>query len=309
MVKLYVTKNRGNTDMKIRTMGRHIRDAFKSLFRNGLMTFGAVSAVSMILLIVGVFVSLLFNVNKIGSDIENDVNVRVFIDLAADQTKTDELEAKIKALDGVESITFRSKDEELEDVTKNFGEELSLFKNDANPLRNAFDVKAVEPQKTSAIAKAIEGMDYVARVRYGEARADNLFRIIATARNIGAVVILGLLALAMFLISNTIRATIYARRTEIQIMRLVGATKAYIRWPFFLEGGMIGLIGSIIPIGLVWSVYLWVYKGGSDFFSGSSFSLLDPNPFLIYVSAGMVAIGVLIGAFGSVLSMRKFLKK
>jgi len=82
--------------MKIRTMGRHIRDAFKSLFRNGLMTFGAVSAVSMILLIVGVFVSLLFNVNKIGSDIENDVNVRVFIDLAADQTKTDELEAKIK---------------------------------------------------------------------------------------------------------------------------------------------------------------------------------------------------------------------
>ena len=80
-------QEQGNTDMKIRTMGRHIRDAFKSLFRNGLMTFGAVSAVSMILLIVGVFVSLLFNVNKIGSDIENDVNIRVFIDLAADQTK------------------------------------------------------------------------------------------------------------------------------------------------------------------------------------------------------------------------------
>ena len=154
MVKLYVTKNRGNTDMKIRTMGRHIRDAFKSLFRNGLMTFGAVSAVSMILLIVGVFVSLLFNVNKIGSDIENDVNVRVFIDLAADQTKTDELEAKIKALDGVESVTFRSKDEELEDVTKNFGEELSLFKNDANPLRNAFDVKAVEPNRRHGLCSA-----------------------------------------------------------------------------------------------------------------------------------------------------------
>lgn len=270
--------------MKIRTMGRHIRDAFKSLFRNGLMTFGSVSAVSMILLIVGVFVSLLFNVNKIGSDIENDVNVRVYIDLAADQEKTDQLEAKIKELADVESVTFRSKDEELEDVTKSFAEEFSLFKNDGNPLRNAFDVKAKEPQKTSAVAKAIEGMDYVARVRYGEARADNLFRIIATARNIGAVIIVGLLALAMFLISNTIRSTIYSRRTEIEIMRLVGATKAYIRWPFFLEGGMIGLLGSIIPIGLVWSIYLWIYKGGSDFFSGSSFSLLDPNPFLIYVS-------------------------
>lgn len=295
--------------MKIRTMGRHIRDAFKSLFRNGLMTFGSVSAVAMILLIVGVFVSLLFNVNKIGSDIENDVNVRVYIDLAADQEKTDQLEAKIKELADVESVTFRSKDEELEDVTKSFAEEFSLFKNDGNPLRNAFDVKAKEPQKTSAVAKAIEGMDYVARVRYGEARADNLFRIIATARNIGAVIIVGLLALAMFLISNTIRSTIYSRRTEIEIMRLVGATKAYIRWPFFLEGGMIGLLGSIIPIGLVWSIYLWIYKGGSDFFSGSSFSLLDPNPFLIYVSLAMAAIGITIGAFGSILSMRRFLKK
>ena len=295
--------------MKIRTMGRHIRDAFKSLFRNGLMTFGSVSAVSMILLIVGVFVSLLFNVNKIGSDIENDVNVRVYIDLAADQEKTDQLEAKIKELADVESVTFRSKDEELEDVTKSFAEEFSLFKNDGNPLRNAFDVKAKEPPQTSAVAKAIEGMDYVARVRYGEARADNLFRIIATARNIGAVIIVGLLALAMFLISNTIRSTIYSRRTEIEIMRLVGATKAYIRWPFFLEGGMIGLLGSIIPIGLVWSIYLWIYKGGSDFFSGSSFSLLDPNPFLIYVSLAMAAIGITIGAFGSILSMRRFLKK
>ena len=295
--------------MKIRTMGRHIRDAFKSLFRNGLMTFGSVSAVSMILLIVGVFVSLLFNVNKIGSDIENDVNVRVYIDLAADQEKTDQLEAKIKELADVESVTFRSRDEELEDVTKSFAEEFSLFKNDGNPLRNAFDVKAKEPQKTSAVAKAIEGMDYVARVRYGEARADNLFRIIATARNIGAVIIIGLLALAMFLISNTIRSTIYLRKTEIEIMRLVGATKAYIRWPFFLEGGMIGLLGSIIPIGLVWSIYLWIYKGGSDFFSGSSFSLLDPNPFLIYVSLAMAAIGITIGAFGSILSMRRFLKK
>ena len=295
--------------MKIRTMGRHIRDAFKSLFRNGLMTFGAVSAVSMILLIVGVFVSLLFNVNKIGSDIENDVNVRVLIDLAADQEKTDELEAKIKALDDVESVTFRTKDEELDDVTKNFAEELSLFKNDGNPLRNAFDVKAKEPKKTSKIAQEIKSMDYVAVVRYGDARADNRFKIVETVRNIGGVVILGLLALAMFLISNTIRAAIYSRRTEIEIMRLVGATKAYIRWPFFIEGGMIGLIGSIIPIGLVWSIYLWFYKGGSDFFAGSNFSLLDPNPFLIYVSLAMVAIGVVIGAFGSILSMRRFLKK
>ena len=114
--------------MKIRTMGRHIRDALKSLFRNGLITFGSVSAVSMILLIVGVFVSLLFNVNKIGSDIENDVNVRVYIDLAADQEKTDQLESKIKELADVESVTFRSKDEELDELEKLRRENIRLKK-------------------------------------------------------------------------------------------------------------------------------------------------------------------------------------
>lgn len=295
--------------MKIRTMWRHIRDAFKSLFRNGWSTFGAISAVSMVLLLVGIFVSLLFNMNKIATDVEQDVNVRVYIDLAADETKTAELKAAIEALDTVDTVKFRSKDEELEDITKSVAQEFELFKNDSNPLRDAFDVSTKNPKQTKEVANVIEKMDYVARVNYGGARADTLFKVISTARNVGIGVISVLLIIALFLISNTIRATIHARRTEIEIMQLVGATKAYIRWPFFLEGGMIGLLGSIIPIGLVWSIYLWIYKGGSDFFSGSSFSLLDPNPFLIYVSLAMAAIGITIGAFGSILSMRRFLKK
>lgn len=295
--------------MKIRTMGRHIRDAFKSLFRHGLMTFGAISAVSMTLLLVGIFVSLLFNVNKIASDIEQDVNVRVYIDLAADEAKTAELEEQIKQLEAVDTVTFRSKDEELEDITKSVAQEFELFKNDSNPLRNAYDVSTKNPKQTKEVAALIEKMDYVARVNYGGARADNLFKIVATTRNIGIGVIAVLLLIAIFLISNTIRGTIYARRTEIEIMQLVGATKAYIRWPFFLEGGMIGILGSILPIGLLWMLYLWIYKGGTDFLAGSNFSLLAPNPFLVRLSIILAAIGLLIGSFGSLFSMRRFLKK
>ena len=295
--------------MKIRTMWRHIRDAVKSLFRNGWSTFGAISAVSMVLLLVGIFVSLLFNMNKIATDVEQDVNVRVYIDLAADEAKTEELKAAIQALDAVDTVKFRSKDEELDDITKSVAQEFELFKNDSNPLRNAFDVSTKNPNQTKEVAKTIEKMDYVARVNYGGARADTLFKVISTSRNVGIGVIAVLLIIALFLISNTIRATIHARRTEIEIMQLVGATKAYIRWPFFLEGGFIGLIGSIVPIAVLWGLYLWIYKGGSDFFSGSNFSLLAPNPFLYRLSLAMAGVGVLIGSFGSIFSMRRFLKK
>ena len=284
--------------MRIRTMWRHIRDAVKSLFRNGWSTFGAISAVSMVLLLVGIFVSLLFNMNKIATDVEQDVNVRVYIDLAADETKTEELKAAIQALDAVNTVKFRSKDEELDDITKSVAQEFELFRNDSNPLRNAFDVSTKNPNQTKEVAKTIEKMDYVARVNYGGARADTLFKVISTSRNVGIGVIAVLLIIALFLISNTIRATIHARRTEIEIMQLVGATKAYIRWPFFLEGGFIGLIGSIVPIAVLWGLYLWVYKGGSDFFSGSNFSLLAPNPFLYRLSLAMAGVGVLIGSFG-----------
>ncbi len=295
--------------MKIRTMVRHIRDAVKSLLRNGWSTFGAISAVSMVLLLVGIFVSLLFNMNKIATDVEQDVNVRVYIDLAADETKTEELKAAIQALDAVDTVKFRSKDEELDDITKSVAQEFELFKNDSNPLRNAFDVSTKNPNQTKEVATTIEKMDYVARVNYGGARADTLFKVISTSRNVGIGVIAVLLIIALFLISNTIRATIHARRTEIEIMQLVGATKAYIRWPFFLEGGFIGLIGSIVPIAVLWGLYLWIYKGGSDFFAGSNFSLLAPNPFLYHLSLAMAGVGVLIGSFGSIFSMRRFLKK
>ena len=295
--------------MKIRTMWRHIRDAVKSLFRNGWSTFGAISAVSMVLLLVGIFVSLLFNMNKIATDVEQDVNVRVYIDLAADETKTEELKAAIQALDAVDTVKFRSKDEELDDITKSVAQEFELFRNDSNPLRNAFDVSTKNPKQTKEVATAIEKMHYVARVNYGGAKADTLFKVISTSRNVGIGVIAVLLIIALFLISNTIRATIHARRTEIEIMQLVGATKAYIRWPFFLEGGFIGLIGSIVPIAVLWGLYLWVYKGGSDFFAGSNFSLLAPNPFLYRLSLAMAGVGVLIGSFGSIFSMRRFLKK
>ncbi|SER29727.1 cell division protein FtsX [Granulicatella balaenopterae] len=294
--------------MRTRTFFRHIRDAFKSLFRNGLMSFGAISAVSMTLLLVGFFTAMLFNVNKVVTDIEQDVNVRVYIDLAADQEKQDTLKAEIEALPEVSSVEFRSKDEELENITKSFSEEFDLFKDDGNPLHDTFEVSTIDPSVTKQVAETVETMDYVSKVNYGGAKADNLFKVVNNIRNIGIVVIIGLLLIAIFLISNTIRSAIYARRTEIEIMKLVGAKNSYIRWPFFLEGGIIGLLGAIIPVALLWSAYMYVFHSGTNFLTGSNIALLDPNPFLYYLAGGLIALGVVIGSFGSVMSIRRFLK-
>lgn len=294
--------------MKFRTMSRHIRDAFKSLFRNGWMSLAAISAVAMTLLLVGAFVTILFNVNKLASDIENDVNVRVFIELATSDEDKEQLRQELEQIDNVEALTFSTRDEELDKLIGSYGEEFQLFGGDDNPLHDVFVLSAEVPEQTGEVAAAAEDLAFVSKVEYGGTTADKLFDTIAAMRNVGLIIIVGLLLIAVFLISNTIRITIFSRSTEIEIMRLVGAKNSYIRWPFLIEGAVIGLIGSLIPTGILIFLYRFVYNVGTEFLIGSNFALLTPNPFINYIGFGLMGIGVFLGAIGSVMSMTRFLK-
>lgn len=294
--------------MKFRTLGRHIRDAFKSLFRNGWMSAAAISAVAMTLMLVGAFIGILFNVNKLASDIENDVNVRVFIDLAAGDAEKDTLREQLEGIANVETLTYSTRDEELDKLIGSYGEEFQLFGGDDNPLHDVFILSTEVPEQTGAVAEEAGGLPYVAKVEYGGTTAEKLFDTIAAMRNIGLAIIIGLLLIAVFLISNTIRITIFSRSTEIEIMRLVGARNSYIRGPFLIEGALIGLIGSLIPTGILIFLYRFLYDIGTQYLIGSNFSLLPPNPFIYYIGLGIVGIGVLLGSIGSVLSMTRFLK-
>ena len=244
--------------MKFRTFMRHIRDAFKSLFRNGWMSIASISAVALTLLLVGSFTGILLNVNKLASDVENDVSVKVYIDLAADAAAQEALKTELENIANVESITFSSKDEELDKIIGSYGDEFDLFGGDANPLYDAYVLNTTAPEQTKAVAEAASAMQYVTQVEYGGATADKLFETIATIRTIGLVIIIGLLLVAVFLISNTIRITIFSRSTEIEIMRLVGAKNSFIRWPFLIEGAIIGLIGALIP--MTFLVFLYRHK-------------------------------------------------
>lgn len=295
-------------DMKLRTMGRHFRDSFKSLVRNGWMSVAAISAVAMTLILVGSFVVILLNVNKLASDVENDVSVRVFIDLAADKENKKSLKEELEKIENVESLTFSTRDEELDKLIGSYGSEFNLFGGDDNPLHDVYILNTEVPEQTGAVAKEAEALEYVAKVEYGGTTAEKLFETIATLRTIGTVIITGLLLIAIFLISNTIRITIFSRSTEIEIMRLVGAKNSYIRWPFLIEGAIIGLIGALIPTAILIFMYRFLFDLGAQYLVGSNFALLSPTPFIYYLGLGLVGVGVILGSIGSVLSITRFLK-
>ncbi len=293
--------------MKARTLLRHFRESLKSLGRNGWMTFASVSAVTVTLLLVGVFVLIMMNLNKVAEDLENDVEMKVFVALEADDVSKKSIEKSINDLPEVESAVYSTKEQELADLVLDFGSELSLFEQ-SNPLFDVFYVKASNPQETGKVATEIAKIENIEKVEYGKGKIEKLFNFLNAGRNVGLILILALLFTAMFLISNTIRITIVARRREIEIMKLVGATNWFVRVPFILEGMWLGLLGSIIPIGLVAALYYNTLQFVQPKLSGELFQLLGFTPFIYQVGGLILLMGVFIGVWGSFMSIRKFLR-
>ena len=296
--------------MKIRTVGRHARESFKSIKRNGWMTFASVGAVTVTLILVGVFFAIMMNLNRVAQTIEQDVEIRVHIDVAANKQDQETLRKQIDSIPEVKSIEFSPKTKELDNLVKSLGEDgkaFKLFQQD-NPLNDVFIVKTKKPSDTMKVAKLIEKDNFVAKVKYGQGKVEKLFKFISAARNVGIVLIIGLFLTAIFLISNTIKITIIARRREIKIMRLVGATNNFIRWPFFLEGLWLGIVGSILPIILISIAYYRAYDYIGPKLQGTFIKILPFDPFVYQMSGILILMGALIGVWGSVMSVRKFLR-
>src|SRR5690625_4167937 len=239
-------KIKGIMDMKLRTIRRHIREGFKNIYRNGWMTIASIGAVTMTLILVGVFLALILNLNQIANKIEEDVEMKVFIDLTADEDDIKQLGEEIDSLPEVDTLKFSSNSDELHDLVDGMGDEGDawLILEDDNPLNHAYIVRSNESKETENVASKIENFANVDKVKFGKDYVQNLFKFNTYARNVGIILVAGLLLTAIFLISNTIKLTIMARSTEISIMKLVGATNGFIRWPFFIEGMLLGILGA-----------------------------------------------------------------
>ena len=292
----------------IRTFFRHLLESIKSLKRNGWMTVASVSAVTITLSLVGVFMAVIINATKLAEDIESNVDVSVFIEYGTKQPEIDALEKELKGLDDVKGVKFSSADAELEKIKKSMGPKWDLFDEDSNPLYDVFVVSTTDPKQTKHVAKEAGELENVYKADYGGLESEKIFKISEVVKTWGLAAAALLLFVAMFLISNTIRITIISRQREIQIMRLVGAKNGYIRWPFFLEGGWIGLIGSLIPAALMVFGYQKVYEILNPILLRSNYSMVKPGDFSLQISLVIVAVGFVIGSLGSVLSMRRFLK-
>lgn len=307
-----------NTDMKISTAVRHLREGFKSVVRNGWMSFASISAISISLFILGTFLILSLNINWLLEQIESQVEIRVHLEVNTPEDQVRMLQNEIGSIPGVNQVVFISKEEGMEFMKETLGDEgrdlLEGYEGDNNPLPDSFAVTVDEPRNVAIVAEQIkrlnDGRDPppIFKVYYGEGTVETLFTITKYVRYIGFVLVLGLAFTAMFLISNTIRLTIVARRREIAIMKLVGATNNFIRWPFFVEGALLGIIGSLIPI----AVLLFGYGSlvdASRFNLGLMLIQLVPLEELgLIVSGLLLGIGFVIGIWGSLISVHKFLK-
>lgn len=308
MGALFVTKVRGNTATMIRRMFRHLLESFKSLKRNGWMTIASVSAVTVTLVLVGAFLSLILNVTKVAQDVEKNVNVSVFVHIGTSKKDMKTLESQLEKISNVKNVKYSSSEDQYKKLVKSLGNSWKLFDGDNNPLYDVYILSVKTPDETKSVQQAAQKLDNVFKADYGGLSSDKILKMSDSIKKWGTGATILLLFVAIFLISNTIRITIISRKREIQIMRLVGAKNGYIRWPFFLEGAWIGVLGAVVPILLMSFGYTKAFLIINKSLITSNYSLIAPNELIFKVNLLMLAIGVVIGSLGSILSMRRFLR-
>ncbi|MFK4304028.1 cell division transport system permease protein [Paenibacillus sp. RC254] len=304
--------------MTFNTFLRHLREGFKNIFRNGWMSVASVTSIVVSLLILGVFIMLVLNVNSLADQADSQVEVNVFLELNVEQTMRETLQKEIAAMPEISKTTFITKAQGLEELRKDLGDSgkelLEGFDKDSNPLPDKIVVEVIEPTTVPFVAEKIEKLNTIhpekpiLKVRYGKGTVETLFTITKLIRNVGFIFVAGLGLMSMFLISNTIRVTILARRREIGIMKLVGATNFFIRWPFFIEGALIGLMGSVITVGILFAGYQRLLTAVQGDIALNMLKLMPLQGVWIQLSALLIILGMLVGIVGSTLSMRKFLK-
>lgn len=294
-----------------RMLGRSVRDAIKSVIRNFSLSLASISCITITLIIVAIAIVASFNVQNFTKAIEKDMTIVVFIDNEATEEDVEEVETKIKKIKNVESYTFQTKKEvkeQMQQESEVFKTVLDTWEDDESPLKDTFQVKVKNVEKIKSTALKIESIDKVSVVRYGEGMVDKMVKAFSSIEKLTYIVVIALILVTVFLIINTIKLTISARSREIGIMRLVGASNITIKLPFIIEGMILGLFGSIVPVILTTYGYLAFYKHFDGYLYSRLIELIIPEPFIYQTSLMVIGIGILVGMIGSASAVRKYLK-
>lgn len=295
----------------IRILLRNIRDGFKSVARNLSLSVASISCITITLLIVGIAVMVSYNVENMTKLVKEDFTIVSFVNTKATDEDIEKLKNTIKTFKNVESVEHQTKGEIADDM-KNTSDSLSgiidSWSEESNPLYDTLLVKVKDTEKISKTADQISNIELIEEVQYGQGMVENLLKVFKVLEKAMIIAMIALVFVTLFLITNTIKITIFSRKREIEIMRLVGASNFSIKQPFVIEGFCLGFLGSLIPIAATLYGYSALYKH----FNGQLFSpfikLVPAEPFIYIVSLVLLGLGVVVGMFGSYRAVRKYLK-
>ena len=288
---------------------RSIRDSVKSIFRNFSLSIASILCTTITLILVAIAIVITINVNHITDDLEQELTIVVYADADTSDERLDEIEKEIKNISTVSEVVSKTKEEwrlEMQSYSDTLNTTLDYL--EENPLLDSYIVTVENVDDLRPTALEIREIKNVESANYGEGMVEEIITIFDVIKTITIVMVVALIVVTAFLISNTIKLTIFSRRNEIEIMRLVGSSNTSVRLPFVFEGFLLGILGSIIPIIILIYGYLIMYKKISNSSSLSIIELVRPMPFVLLASLALLLIGCVVGMFGSARAVRKYLK-
>ena len=283
-------------------------EGLSNMFSHGFMSFAAIGITVACLLIMGTFTLVAVNANELLRTLEQENEILAYVDDSYTETEARALKQTLEAIPNVASATFISKEEAMESFTAQYPDEALFQDLDPEILRDRFAIKVVDLEQQSATVEQVKAVEGIAKVNAYEEIAGGFI----TVRNVATVVCVALIAIlfvvSVFIISNTIKLTTFDRREEIAIMRMVGATNGFIRWPFVYEGFLFGLIGAAVAFLLQWGLYSAVAKGVANNDTLQLIQIIPLTEMWLPVADTFAAAGIVIGVGGSLSAIRKFLQ-
>ena len=295
----------------IRIFSKSVRDSFKSIFRNFSLSMASISCTIITLILVALAMLATENVTNMTEKIEKDLTVIVFVDSKATQNEIDNVKNDLNSIDNIDTITYRSKNEIKESMSNEndaFKNIMSTWSEDENPLQSTYVLKIKDIKKIKETVATIQNIDKVTLVKYGETMVDRMVSVFDMVKKCCLVIVVALIIVTVFLITNTIKITIFSRKNEINIMRLVGTSNIVIKLPYIFEGLFLGIFGSLIPILLTIFGYTYFYETMGGVVLSNLVELTKPGLIIFKTSLVLLVIGGSVGMFASAKAVRKYLK-
>lgn len=296
--------------MKLRMFKSVVKQGFVGLWRNRMMSMASISSVTAALLILGIVLILILNINNITLTAQQQFDeIQIYLEDEMEQVEIDKLGETISSFDGVASLRFQSREQALEIMKEKFGDEGYILDGlETNPLPDSYIIQLSKIDNAEAVVERLRGLNGIEDIKYYRDIVEKLMSVANFVRYGGLIIIAVLMFISVFIISNTVKITVAARKREINIMKYVGATNGFIRGPFIVEGILLGLIGAAISILAITHGYKYLFTSINDRLYVLFTVYMVPHYSLFNdIVIIFTAIGVGIGILGSVLSLRRFL--